>query len=59
MAADDLVRLQRLEDAGAQWAVEALRADSVTISLLRCDGGEEVDRFTSTDPRVLALCRER
>ncbi|QRY60835.1 hypothetical protein JVX90_10180 [Gordonia sp. PDNC005] len=59
MPADDLERLQRWEDAGAQWAVEALRSDSVTISLLRCDGGEEVDRFTSTDPRVLALCRER
>jgi hypothetical protein len=26
----------------------------VTIALLRCDGGEEVDRFNSDDPRLLA-----
>ena len=25
----------------------------VTIALLRCDGGEEVDRFSSTDPALL------
>jgi hypothetical protein len=23
------------------------------VALLRCDGGEEVDRFTSDDPRLL------
>ena len=56
---DDLERLRRWEDSGAQWSVAALRADSVTISMLRCDGGEEVDRFVSSDPRVLALCRDR
>jgi hypothetical protein len=27
----------------------------VTIALMRCDGGEEVDRFTSADPRLLAF----
>jgi hypothetical protein len=27
----------------------------VTIALMRCDGGEEVDRFTSEDPRLLAF----
>ncbi len=31
----------------------------VTIGLLRCDGGEEVDRFTSDDPRLLAFIGER
>jgi hypothetical protein len=30
----------------------------VTIALLRCDGGEEVDRFTSDDPRLLAYVDE-
>ncbi|MCF8589275.1 hypothetical protein L5G28_13885 [Gordonia sp. HY285] len=59
MSTDDLARLQRWEDAGAVWEVAALRPDSATISLLRCDAGEEVDRFVTSDPRVLALCRER
>ncbi|GEE03323.1 hypothetical protein nbrc107696_37690 [Gordonia spumicola] len=59
MPTDDLERLRRWEDAGAQWEVAALRTGSATISLLRCDGGEEVDRFVTSDPRVLALCRER
>ncbi|WOC13759.1 hypothetical protein [Gordonia sp. MP11Mi] len=59
MSTDDLDRLQRWEDAGALWKVAALRPDSATISLLRCDAGEEVDRIVTTDPRVLALCRER
>ena len=27
--------------------------DGLTIALLRCDGGEEADRFTSLDPRLL------
>jgi hypothetical protein len=27
----------------------------VTVALLRCDGGEEVDRFTSDDPRLIAF----
>jgi hypothetical protein len=25
------------------------------VALMRCDGGEEVDRFTSSDPRLLAF----
>ena len=31
----------------------------VTIGLLRCDGGEEVDRFTSDDPRLLEFIGDR
>jgi len=31
----------------------------VTVALLRCDGGEEVDRFTSDDPRLLAFIGDR
>jgi hypothetical protein len=31
----------------------------VTVALLRCDGGEEVDRFTSDDPRLLAFVGDR
>lgn len=59
MDVDDLERLQRWEDNGAQWEVISLRSDRATIALLRCDAGEEVDRFTTTDPRVLDRCRAR
>jgi len=55
----DLERLRRWEDSGALWEVSALRPDSVTLVLLRCDGGEEVDRFVSREADVLALCRHR
>ena len=31
----------------------------MTIALLRCDGGEEIDRFTSDDPRLLEFIGDR
>jgi hypothetical protein len=31
----------------------------VTVALLRRDGGEEVDRFTSDDPRLLGFIGDR
>jgi hypothetical protein len=45
-------------EAGATWQVVSRTARAVTIALLRCDGGEEVDRFTSDDPRLLAYVDE-
>ncbi len=45
--------LVRWEDSGAHWQVVARSRDNVTIALLRCDGGEEVERFTSADPHLL------
>lgn len=53
MSVDRVEDLQRWEDSGAHWRVLTRTADSLTIALLRCDGGEEVDRFTSADPRLL------
>jgi len=41
------------------WEVISRKGDSVTIGLLRCDGGEEVDRFTSDDPRLLDFIGDR
>ncbi|OMB93071.1 hypothetical protein A5733_16935 [Mycobacterium sp. NS-7484] len=52
MGVDRVTDLQRWEDSGAHWRVLSRTADSLTIALLRCDGGEEVERFTSTDPRL-------
>jgi hypothetical protein len=52
---DYVAELVRWEDAGAIWQVVARSTRGVTIALLRCDGGEEVDRFTSDDPALLAF----
>ena len=43
MSIDRVAELQRWEDAGAVWSVVSRKQDRVTIALLRCDGGEEVD----------------
>lgn len=47
---EDLERVRRWEDAGGAWAVLSRRAGTLTLALLRCDGGEEVDRVVSSAP---------
>jgi hypothetical protein len=59
MHIDRVAELQRWQDSGAVWEVISRKRDSVTVALLRCDGGEEVDRFTSDDPRLLAFIAGR
>jgi hypothetical protein len=59
MHIDRAAELQRWQDSGAVWQVRARSGGSVTIALLRCDGGEEVDRFSSDDPRLLAFIGNR
>ena len=56
---DDLETLQRWEEFGAVWEVVHRTAGQVTLSLRRCDGGEEVSRLVSDDPAVLALVDRR
>jgi hypothetical protein len=56
---DRVAELQRWEDAGASWQVVARGCGGLTIALLRCDGGEEVDRFTSDDPRLREFVGDR
>ncbi|WP_185934626.1 hypothetical protein [Mycolicibacterium hodleri] len=56
---DYVAELVRWQDAGAIWDVVAQTSQGVTIALLRCDGGEEVDRFTSDDQRLLEFVRDR
>jgi hypothetical protein len=59
-APDDLVAvLQRWADAGAVWRVVDRRHGSVTVALCRCDGGEEVDRISSTDPNLMRFLADR
>lgn len=59
MSDDPVAVLQRWEDAGAHWQVLYRDEDALTISLLRCDGGEEVDRLTSSDPALLSFVGTR
>lgn len=56
----DLVAvLRRWEESGAMWRVLARRPSGVTVALCQCDGGTEVERFTSADPRLLAFLTGR
>jgi hypothetical protein len=59
MHIDRATELQRWQDSGAVWEVLARSGGSVAIGLLRCDGGEEVDRFSSDDPRLLGFIGHR
>ena len=52
---DYVAELTRWVDSGATWQVIARTRRGVTIALMRCDGGEEADRFTSGDPKLLAF----
>lgn len=52
MSEDPIAVLSRWEAAGAVWRVLARDGDAVTVSLCQCDGGEEVGRLTSDDPRL-------
>lgn len=59
-AADDPVEvLSRWEAAGAVWRVVARRDGAITVALCQCDGGAEVHRLTSTDPRLVTYVAGR
>ena len=59
MDVDRVAELQRWQDSGAVWEVISRHGDTVTVALLRCDGGEEMERFTSSDPRLLGFIGDR
>lgn len=59
MREDPVSVLQRWEESGAHWRVVGRSAETVTIALLRCDAGEEVDRLVSNDPQLRTFLRER
>jgi hypothetical protein len=44
--------LRRWEMAGGHWRVLSRSPLGLTVSFLRCDGGEEVHRLTSPDPAL-------
>ncbi|WP_432560287.1 hypothetical protein [Granulicoccus sp. GXG6511] len=51
---DVIEKLERWTDSGAHWRVVRRSGDRITIALITCTGDEEVDRLTSTDPRLVA-----
>ena len=59
MDMDRVAELRRWEDSGAVWRVVGRTATTLTVALVTCDGGEEVGRFTSNDPALLAFVGER
>lgn len=56
---EDIDKLERWTRSGAQWQVVQRSTDRVTIALLTCTGGEVAERFTSTNPELLAWLGER
>ena len=56
---DPVAVLRRWEDAGGVWRILGRKDGAVTVGLYRCDGGEEVDRFSSADPRLEAFVAQR
>ncbi|WP_188830727.1 hypothetical protein [Nocardia camponoti] len=51
--------LARWQDSGAIWRVLSRADHAVTVGLFECTGGQEVDRFTSTDPELIAFLAGR
>ena len=56
---DPVAVVQRWADAGPLWRVVDRRHGEVTVGLYQCDGGEEVDRISSADPRLLEFLAGR
>jgi hypothetical protein len=59
MNVDRVAELKRWQDSGAVWEVISRRGDILTVALLRCDGGEEMDRFTSDDVKLRDFIGDR
>jgi hypothetical protein len=52
---DAVAVLRRWEEAGGIWRVIGQDRDAATVALYRCDGGEEVDRFVSSDTQLITF----
>jgi hypothetical protein len=51
--------LERWQGLGGTWQVVSRAQGWVTLSLRRCDGGEELQRLTSTIPELLEWLGDR
>jgi hypothetical protein len=52
-------RLRRWEAHGAVWRIASRSPTLLTVSLLQCDGGTEVDTIVSSDPELFAFVGDR
>ena len=59
MADPPLDVLQRWETAGGHWQVLSRGPAGVVVSLLRCDGGEEVQRLVTSDQPLIDYLGDR
>ncbi|MFC8044662.1 hypothetical protein [Nocardia sp. NPDC057353] len=59
MTDDPVSILRRWTDSGGTWRVVARSAGAITVALLPCTGGEEVDRVVSDDPALRAYLGDR
>ena len=60
LAQRDLIAvLTRWQEAGAVWQVLAHSGSRATVALLRCDGGEEVERLSTAHPGTLRFLAGR
>ena len=50
----DRETLERWADFGGVWRVLSADEHAATVSMRRCDGGEEVQRLTTHDPDLVA-----
>lgn len=61
MGTSDLDVLLRWESSGGTWRLDSRSGDPVarvTVTLCRCDGGEEVDRLVSDAPDLIAYVED-
>lgn len=58
-ATPDLERLLRWEESGGGWRVAGVGRGHLTLSLVTCDGGEEMGVLSTADPRVLEHVGQR
>jgi len=54
---DELEILRRWQLAGGTWQIVGESAIGLTVSLRTCATDEEMDPFTTTDPKVVAYVR--
>lgn len=52
-------KLRRWEELGAVWRIASRTSSHLTVSLLSCDGGEEIDTVFSDDPRLFGFVAGR
>ncbi|HLS44047.1 MAG TPA: hypothetical protein VK045_01310 [Ornithinicoccus sp.] len=53
-ASTDRDTLERWESFGGVWRVLAADDQAATVSMCRCDGGEEMQRLTTHDPDLIS-----